>query len=159
MVGLYWVLATWFIPTGLLLQVTNTTLLCTAVAVSCVYFLTAYELLTAGHGDRLAYICLGIFISWGAQAAWRAMSLLWLLSGQPRELVDNDLIGFFQFLVICGGILHITAPRAMDRRVPKERWIFVGCVAAAGAALGVLVVTLQPDLHALAGVIIPWIPR
>lgn len=159
----FWV-AAYLVPVAILLQVANATLLCVACAVSVAYAPGVYVSLV--ERDPNAYIVLGIWLSWTTMAVWRVISLLWILSGTPPALVQNDVIALILFMSASAGGLHLAAKNVAASTlpngeivIPRWQWVKLGIVCGCGVGLGLAVVFVNPDLTWIAERLIPWIPR
>lgn len=74
--------------------------------------------------DGGSQLLLGILCVWFAEIAISLWSLIWRLSDQSWML-DSPILAALLYLKIIGGTLHVTAPRAVDGRVPRRSWIML----------------------------------
>lgn len=127
--------------------VLNALRLCVAAAVVVAYAPVWAEALLTSRMDRVQQLSLGIGCTWMAVIGSGIWAGVWLLSGQPGWMLEHPINGFWHWLTVIGGILHVTAPRALDGRVPMRSWLLAGI--AIGTAL-LLVITIL--LHAHGGI-------
>ncbi len=134
----YW-LAAFLLPSILLIQVLNYVLIAIAIAVSVAYLPNVYEALKMDRIDRVAQLSLGISLSWLAVLINRS----WV--GVIR-ITDADwmrtspMIGFYVFLSVLAGVLHITAPGAIDGIIPKRNQIILGAAIGVGVLVAWIVI-------------------
>lgn len=127
------------------------------VAVAVAYGTACLDALLGPRLDRVHQLALGIALAWTAAVLAGSWSLLWRLAGEPAWMLGSALEGFLVWLQILGGSLHLTAPGAIDGRVPKRNWIMLGLAAGGGAGLGALLVATRPDLRALVDALEPYL--
>lgn len=127
-------------------QVLSYTLLTVSVAVNVVYVPHAGYILAnkqpITHTDRLI---VGIGLSWLAvtiASLWATASYLtgfgWMRT--------HPIIGFYIFLYILGGALHITSLRTADivsNRVERQAWRLLVLAIASGTAAGIATVVFN----------------
>lgn len=110
-----------------LIPALNIAMVALAVGV-CVAFAPSMVRFFAGRGpvDRGDALSLGIFTTWFATAFSGVWSLTWRWMGQPAWLANNDLVSYFRFIFVCGAVLHLVAPGAIEDRIPPTRWVKIG---------------------------------
>lgn len=140
--GVFWVLAFFFVSGPVLIQITNYTVMAVAIAVIVSYIPNVIHALERGGPgiDRVGQLTIGIVLAWSAStvlrswsAATRIFDLEWMR--------DSPWIAFFLLNSTIAGILHLTAPGAIDGRIPGKNWVVVGAaigigVFIAGVAVG-----------------------
>ena len=94
----------------------------------CVAFAPSVIRFFAGRGwmDRGDALSLGIFTTWFAALLNGGWSLTWRWLGQPAWLANNDFVSYFRYMLVCGAILHLDAPGAIEDRIPPARWVKIG---------------------------------
>lgn len=89
--------------------------------------------------DAGSQLILGILCVWVAEIAISAWSLTWRLSDQSWMLNSPILAGLL-YLKVVGGTLHVTAPRAVDGRVPRRSWVMLVIGASVAALLAGIII-------------------
>lgn len=140
LIAAYWV-AAFFVPSTYLIQVLNYVLISVAVAVSIAYLPDVYQAIRMDRVDRVAQLSLGIALSWTAVIINRSWVGL-IRIADADWMRASPMIGFYVFLSILAGVLHITAPGAIDGQIPKRNRITLGLAVAAGILAALLVIGL-----------------
>lgn len=131
----YWIIAPMF-PPQTVLEWTNGIIVLVGIAVFASYAPgIVMKMSQSDKIDRVLQLSIGITISWAATSILRLWGLMWRKSGMPDWMQLNYVVGYLAFLTICAGVLHITAPGAVDGIVPKKNWIIVGIAIALGIGL------------------------
>jgi hypothetical protein len=128
-----------------------------SVAVVVAYGDGAFRALFARHPDKFAMLTLGIVVSWASTAISSTWSILWRLSGQPSWWVNSYPNSFGLYIALSAAVLHITAPGAVDGRIPKRLMIHLGLIAGLITALAITVVIARPDLSSVINAFRPWV--
>lgn len=89
---------------------------------------------TAGY-----LLVLGIVMAWSAIVYRLFWSWLWRLMDQPDWMINHWSQAFPVWVVIIGGILHLTAQNAIENKVPRENWAWVILALVIGTVMGVVV--------------------
>lgn len=134
-IGSFWLVSA-FLPFVTMMEFLNGVALAVAIAVTIAYAPVWVEALTQDRPDRVGQLTLGIGCTWGAFILSRMWSISWRGSGQPDWMENSPVVGFFVYMTILGGILHLTAPGAIDGDVPRRNWILIGITIGGGLVLG-----------------------
>jgi hypothetical protein len=117
-----------------------------SIAVVVAYGDGGIRALFARHPDKFAMLTLGIVVSWGSTALTSTWSVLWRLAGQPAWWINSYANAFGIYLALAAAVLHITAPGAVDGRIPRRLMIRLGLIAALVVSLAGAVILARPDL-------------
>ena len=71
-------------------------------------------------------------------------------------MLDSNINGWFLWLQILGGALHLTARNSVDHEVPRPNWIRLGVAVGLGVLIGIGFTANTPDMHSLALALKPW---
>lgn len=124
----------YLVPFKTMLQFLNTLTLSVAVAVVFSYApVWISTLWTTRSLSGPEWLSLGIGATWTAEVGQRIWSIAWRGLRQPEWMTQSPAIPFMIALTLIGGVMHITAPGAVDGVVPRQNWIWLG------AAVGVAV--------------------
>lgn len=141
LIALYWIAAI-IIPMDILITLLNVILIAIAIAVTVSFFPGVIEAIRKDSADKVSQLILGIILSWTAvilNRSWSSIARFY-----DEEWMQNaPIVGFYIYLAILAGTLHITAPGALNGVVPKRNWITLGCAIASGFILFVFLVFLQ----------------
>lgn len=74
--------------------------------------------------DQGSQLILGILCAWSAEIAISAWALAWRITDQSWML-NSPILAALLYMKVLGGTMHITAPRALDGRVPRRSWIML----------------------------------
>lgn len=146
--ALYWGAAA-LIPNGPLMEGLQSLRVAVGVAVTAAYGSVCLEALLAPRPDRVQQLTLGIALAWAAAVFAGCWSLLWRLAGQPSWMLNAGIDGFWIWLQILGGVLHITAPGTADGGTPARSWLLLAAGVGAGALAGAALAALEPDVTPL----------
>lgn len=138
LVAAYWG-AAFFVPPTLLIQTLNYVLIAVAVAVTFAYLPDVLHAVQMDRVDRVAQLTLGIALSWTAVIINRSWVGL-IRINDADWMRASPVIGFYVFLSILAGVLHITAPGAIDGTVPRKNWVTIGVAIAIGVLAAWLVI-------------------
>ena len=141
-------LAVLLVPFRLMMQVLNALVLCVSLSVVITY---APAWLRTLRKDRLNgpdALSLGIGGTWCAEIGQRIWSIAWRGLDQPQVMLTSHVLLLFLMLSFMGGVLHLTAPGAVDGYVPRRNWIVLGITM--GVAAFVVVVVFALGWHGLA---------
>lgn len=140
LVTAYWAVAL-FLPPTIVIQVLNYVLIAVAVAVTLAYMPDVLDALKMDRVDRVAQLTLGIALSWLAVVINRSWVGVIRIS-DADWMRTSPMIGFYVFLSILAGVLHITAPGAINGQVPRKNWIRIGFAISIGVLASWLVIGL-----------------
>jgi hypothetical protein len=136
----------------------NSLMLVTSVVVSCSYGPIAWQAIRHRESPTFQHLTVGIWLVATANAIWRLLSLLWLTSGQPPELVNNDLIAGFIAMASLGYLYHTTSPGVFGLSY-RRRSLAVAAIVLSAFSFAAWMVVAPPDTRPIAEAIIPWLPR
>jgi len=105
-----------------------------AVAATVAYAVGVRKILQRRPIDRLSQITLGVTVAWFAEACLAFGSLWYRLDDTMTWWTDSPIVAFLLYTKTLGGVLHITAPGAIDGQVPTRNWVILAV--AIGAAVG-----------------------
>lgn len=117
------------------IEVLNALLFGVGMAIVVAYGIEAVK---AIYNDNITFheqLIIGIacgFLSRGIEAFWR---LIWRAAGEPLWMQRVDLVGFFLWLSIIAGVLHLTSPRTIHGEIPPPFLVILGSFIGLGAAL------------------------
>lgn len=140
LVAAYW-MAAFFVPAVYLIQVLNYVLIAIAVAVSIAYLPEVWDAVRMDRIDRVAQLSLGIALSWTAVIINRSWVGLIRIT-DADWMRSSPMIGFYVFLSVLAGVLHITAPGAIGGVIPKRNRIILGLAIGTGVLAAWLVLGL-----------------
>lgn len=138
--AVYWAVAA-LVPSIVLIQVLNYVLIAISVAVTVAYIPDVYDAIRMDRVDRVAQLSLGIALSWTAVFINRSWVGVIRLSDQDWMRV-SPVIGFYVLLSVLAGILHITAPGAIDGAIPRRNQVILGLAIGSGVLVAWLVLGL-----------------
>ena len=140
LVAAYW-MAAFFMPAVLLIQTLNYVLIAVAFAVTVAYLPDVLYAIRMDRIDRVAQLSLGIALSWTAviiNRSWVAAIRI----ADTEWMRTSPVIGFYIFLSVLAGVLHITAPGAIDGDIPRRNQIILGLAIGLGVLIAWLVIGL-----------------
>jgi hypothetical protein len=140
------------------LMLSNSLLLVASIVVGFFYIPVAWRAIRDGESATIQHLALGITLAWCFSGLWRALSLIWLNSGQPLALVNNDVIALCQAGVALGALYHVSSPGALGVSYKRRVAVVAGIVAAA-FGFAAWMTWAPPDMRPLAEAIIPLLPR
>jgi hypothetical protein len=136
----YW-MAALLLPSIILIQALNYVLISVALAVSIAYLPDVLHAIRMDRVDRVAQLSLGIALSWMAVLINR--SWVGVIRVTDAEWMrTSPVIGFYVFLSVLAGVLHITAPGAVDGVIPKRNQIILGVAIGVGLLVAWVVIWL-----------------
>jgi hypothetical protein len=109
-----------------------------------------------GRPNNREQLILGICVGAAAYVMLGAWSLLWRLSGQPAWMFNSDINAAIITASILAGVLHVTAPGAIDGTVPKRNWIYLGVAIGGAVLISGITLSLQPSLAWIVHAIEPY---
>lgn len=134
LIALFW-LAAYFIPAYILIQIMNYVVIAVAVAVIIAFMPSVMVALKRGYPiDRVAQLTIGITLAWTASTMIR----MWSAGSRILELEwmrNSPVVAFCLFLSACAGVLHLTAPGAIDGHIPSKNWVIVGIAVGCGCLI------------------------
>lgn len=150
----YWLVVPWvpMKPQNEFLRIGRTVV---ATAVSVAFLPGIVKALRTPWPTYSGQLILGIVMSWIGVAGSAGWVLIWSLSGQPQWMLDSNINGWFLWLQILGGTLHLTARNSVDDEVPKPNWIKLGVAVAVGVLIGIAFTSNSPDMHGIAKALKP----
>jgi hypothetical protein len=150
LLAVFWIVA-WFLPNNTLMETLRLVQISVGLAVVTSYAPIALGAIWSKYKpDRLQQLGMGIALGFLALVLQGAWTLLWRLSSQPYWMANADIVGFFAWMSILAGTLHITAPGAIDGTVPKRNWILLGISIGVGFLSTGLIIFYSPDFHLVA---------
>ncbi|WP_262027555.1 hypothetical protein [Microvirga sp. Mcv34] len=156
--GVYWILAA-IIPNDEWLAFLRSLLLIVSLAVAIAYSRPVLFALAHHQYDRVIHLTLGITLGWIATLLSSLWGLIWRISGQPAWMLNNDIVGAFFWLQFLAAVLHLTAPGAVDGKVPTRSWLLVGVTIAGGLGMAIYLAGKSADLRLVIDAIEPFIPH
>jgi hypothetical protein len=150
-------ISTQFLNPGPIVEMVRVASIPLSVAVVVAYGDGAFRAMFARHPDKFAMLTLGIVVSWASVALTSTWSVLWRLSGQPAWWVNSYPNSFGLYIALAAAVLHITAPGAVDGRIPKKLMIHLGLIAAIVTSLAIAVVIARPDLSSVINSLRPYV--
>jgi hypothetical protein len=140
------------------LMLSNSLLLIVSLVVACCYAPIAYRAIRDGENATIQHLAYGVALVWSFGTIWRFLTFLWLTSGQPLILVNNDLVSLCQSGMALGGLYHVTSPGALGVSYRRRGFVVAAIIATAFGFAGWMVLA-PPDTRPLADAIIPYLPR
>lgn len=118
------------------------------------YGAEAFRLMKRGEISEVALATTGIALAALYHILYSFWLLLWRLMGQPRDMVNNDYIGFVVWMSVVAAILLIGAPGAVGGVIPRRTWLVIGTTFGIGIVIGSSIVAFNPEIaHWIAGLI------
>lgn len=111
--ALYWGAAA-LVPNATLIAGLQGLRIAVGIAVTMAYGAVCLEALVVRRPDRVQQLTLGIALAWTGAVGAGGWSLFRLFAGQPSWMLDSSFDGFWMWLQILGGVLHLTAPRGAE---------------------------------------------
>lgn len=118
----------------------NAALMALSIGVVVAYHKPVAEILFGDEAmDRADWLALGIFLSWSGGIVFRTHSIVWRALGRPNELENTVYLAYGLFMMTFAAACHLAARDALGRnRVPPERWVRIGIIAATGVFVIIL---------------------
>lgn len=145
------------LPQRLMLEVLRLLQTTMAIAVVTAYWPAALAIVRRGRADLGEHLILGIVLAFIGVALSGVWALLWRLSDEPAWMYQSDFNGFLVYLSILACLLHITAPGAIDGRVPTRNWIALGMAAGAAFFAAGIILVSRPNARAIVDVLEHWL--
>jgi H+/Cl- antiporter ClcA len=120
-------------------------LLSVAIGVLATYGHAILDALKKDKPNHVDYLVMGIGLSWLAIGYNRAWGLTFRWLDRPTWMNDHWSLSLFLFAAVLAGTLHITAPGAVDGRIPKRNWVRWGLAVAVGLSVVYLASMAFPD--------------
>jgi hypothetical protein len=151
--SVYWT-AAYFLDFWTLHEIVSSLVIGLSAAVMILFGREAWAAFRERIPDRAYQLVMGIVVAWGAVLLNRAYHLWWRGNGQRIDLVNNDMVTFFSFVLSIAAILHLTVPGAIDGRIPKKQWAILSGAVGVGIALAAYLmiigfgvdISVEPDL-------------
>jgi hypothetical protein len=140
-------LIAWAVPNKSLLEALRILQVSVSLVVVIAYLPDAIDGLRQGQPDRAHQLSMGICLGFFSILCNGAYSIIWRLAGTPDWLTNSALNGFWVYLSILAGILHVTAPGSINGSVPRQNWIYIGLGFGSGALVAAFVMVAHPDLR------------
>lgn len=155
LMGGYWAVVPWvpIKPQNEFLRIGRTLV---AIAVSIAFLPGIFKALRTPWPSYSGQLILGIVLSWFGVAGSAGWVLIWASAGQPQWMLDSNINGWFLWLQILGGTLHLTAKHSVEDDIPRPNWIRLGVAVAIGVLIGIAFMASAPDMHSLAAALKPW---
>lgn len=128
-----------------------------AVAVVIAYAPSAFDAVRKKRPNMADQVSMGIslgFLSLMGSGLW---FLLWRLSGKPDWMLDSWLAALLIFASIIAGVLHLSAPGAINGVIPKRNFVWLGAAVGLGSLLFLTVMVFEPDLRPLVERLEDWL--
>jgi hypothetical protein len=138
-----------------LLRITQASM---AAAVAVAFSSLATYALLKIYPDRVEQMSMGVALGFFSSFGFGFWALLWRLAGKPDWMLESSVQAFWIYLSILAGALHITAPGAVDGRIPRPNKIALGTAVGAGVLVFLLLLWTVPDLSQPMEAIRPYIP-
>lgn len=152
----YWVFA-YYIPQNEFVEWLRASQLVLSLSVVAIYLHSIYDIFTTKIPTHAQQLVLGIIVAWTGSAGNAAWFLLFRTGGRPEWMLDAPMNGFFVWMIGIGGLLHLTAPRAIDGRVPRANWLGVAVVALASIGFAYAITIAPPDARWIADFLQPYL--
>lgn len=80
-------------------------------------------------------LVLGIVVAWISSAERGAFSYVYRYLGEPKWMMDTLLQAFAVWVLVWGGVMHVTAKGAIHGHIPRRNWVKLGWAVAGAVAL------------------------
>lgn len=137
--AIFW-LAWLAFPFQFIMQILNALVLCVSISVVITYSPAWVQTLNKERLNGADALSLGIGGTWCAEIGQRLWSIIWRGLDQPEWMLTTSLLPLLLTLSFMGGVLHLTAPGAVDGIVPRRNWIILGVTLGAAAFVIMIVV-------------------
>lgn len=155
---LIFIACAWILPNRILIETLRAMLLSISIAVVIAYAAPAVSaMLDKRRPDLVAQLTLGIALGWAATAFQSTWSLIYRLAGQPLWMQNNDLNALIIWSLCLAAALHITAPGAIDGRIPRRNMVSLGLAIGAGVLIVSIIMIWNPNVDGLVDAIKPWL--
>ncbi|HEV7255743.1 MAG TPA: hypothetical protein VGN97_21915 [Mesorhizobium sp.] len=130
LVALFWLVAA-FVPPITMIQLMNFLVLAVAIAVTVSYAPGVWRAVREDRTDRLAQLGLGITLAWVSIVLNRGWNAVMRFT-HSEWMETHIFIAFCIYLSILAATLHITAPGALDGRIPRRNLVMLGVAVGIG---------------------------
>lgn len=93
--------------------------------------------------DASHALIMGICLAFGADAFGSLMSIIWRWQGMPQDWRGLAVWYFPSFVTSIAAIMHITAPGAIQGRIPKRNVAVVSVAIGLSALVALIIIGLQ----------------
>lgn len=118
----------------------------TSVVVLYVYFEDAWVGFKKAVPAREDYLIVGIWLAWLATFLQAMFSVMWRLAGGPDWLTNAEINAPFIILSVLGGMLHVSAPGALDGVVPRKNRVAMGMAFGVSLAIVTGLFATRPNI-------------
>lgn len=153
---MYWAIAP-FVSISPLIEWLRAAQLVISLSVAILYLPGLVEILFVRAPSQVQQLVFGIVIAWAGGAGISAWLGLWRMAGRPEWMLDSAISGFFTWMICVGGFLHLTAPRAIDGRIPRANWAASAFALVASLALAWVLLVVPPDVRWIADWLEPYL--
>ena len=154
LLGGYWPVA-FLAPNHYTIELLRIAQAAIGVTVVTAYMPMALRALLSKNPDRVGQLSMGITLGFSSLVFSGLWFLLWRMGGQPAWMLSSEFAGFVIWMSILAGVLHVTAPGAINGMVPRRNLIILGLTMGAAVAIFLLVEWVDPDV----GVIVRLVPN
>lgn len=131
----------YLVPFKPLMQSLNALVLCVSISVVLTYAPAWAQTLAKPRLDGGDALSLGIGCTWCSDIGFRLWSIAWRGLDNPEWMLTTAILPLLLTVNFMGGVLHLTAPGAVDGVVPRRNWIILGITV--GAAFFVILITIM----------------
>ena len=129
-----------------------------AVWVLVTFGISVFGMIWRGEQPEVGDVMMtGVFAAWSANAGLRLWSTIFRIEDSPEWMINHYTMSYLLLGYVIGAVLHVSASGAVRKGpdepyIPRRSWIVAGGLAAAGAAIGLLMIWLDAHnwLHARA---------
>lgn len=133
-------LAMLFVPVRTLIQLGNYTLIWIAAAVTIAYVAGVVPAIMAKRPDALAYLTVGVVMSWLSVFLNRTWATGLRNFPDAAWMRTYWIIPAYILIAVLAGSFHLLAGGAIDGRVPRRNWVWLGLVVGGGFATTALII-------------------
>ena len=151
----YWIIGMVLTPDTSNLEFENVIRASLAAAVAIAYLPVCFEAVMARSPDRVQQLSLGIVLSWASTLMVSVWYTAYRYSGRPVWMMDANVYGYMVYLQILGGVLHITAPGAAGKGIPRRNWIILGVSTGIALFLVLIFMVYEPNLKS----VVDWLEK
>lgn len=153
----YWAVAP-YVPANEMAEWLRASQAVISVFVALAYLPSLIEILAARLPSQAQQLVLGIVMAWTGAAGNASWFLLWRLAGRPEWMLTAAPInGWFVWLMVLGGFLHLTAPRSIEGRFPRSNWVWLGAAVFMILLLAGFLALSPPDARGVAEWLKPYL--
>lgn len=142
LVALFWIGAA-VAPFFILYEVMAGLILGVGAATIVLYAPVGLQIFTVDRPSPGQQLAAGIFVTWLGAVANRVYNLWWRSQGEAadaNDIINSDFVNFTVFLLIIGGVLHVTVPDMETGIIEKKSWwLLAGAVLVGGLVAGVII--------------------